>query len=194
MLFFTTAIKKHTLQFKRLSEYTIAEKEQGLMLAATWATKAWGYIHEDEDFHYKELASNQEHIFIAFFSNQPVAMFGLFFKPLDSFPATQKRPHAPIAAYLDYVYVDEKFRGLGFARQLVDQAKELAKSSQAQFIYLETLNPNVNRVYLHQGAKQICESQYCGHTTNILSFKLGLKDKAESSENKPSQLRMTNSA
>lgn len=206
MLLFTTAAKKHKLQFKKLSEYEQDHQEQCLELAEAWAKQAWGYVHEEEDFHRNDLLDKMEQLYIATFYNLPVGMFGLFekrFTPsldgdvdnnlsgdevvfeeqgdarldgaviaLGELDENKLDEHESTFAYLDYVYVDEKCRGFGFARQMINHAKLLAEDMQAELIYLETLNPKLDKVYLHHGAKQICESQYHSHPTHVLSFKL----------------------
>lgn len=55
--------------------------------------------------------------------------------------------------YFDYIYAEEKARGLGFARQLLEKAKSLYVELDADFIYLDTLNPKLNKMYIKIGAK-----------------------------------------
>ncbi|CAM2975545.1 putative Acyl-CoA N-acyltransferase [Legionella steigerwaltii] len=185
MIFFTAAGKKHTLQFKKLSEYN-EDKEELIKLVASWAKKAWGYLHQDDKkFYQKDIHKKQEQIYVATFYGQPVAMFGLFEKGFDPFRIGDDDALPPAddeigslgdaelkAVYFDYVFVEERLRGLGFARQLLEKAKALAIELDADLIYLDTLNPKLNNMYIKLGAKVICEGQYLENPTDVLSIKL----------------------
>jgi len=56
-----------------------------------------------------------------------------------------------------YVYVEKEYRGLGFGKQILEKAKKLAKDSESKLILLDTLKPNLNRLYEKQGAEIVCE-------------------------------------
>ncbi|MCW8386958.1 GNAT family N-acetyltransferase [Fluoribacter dumoffii] len=176
MHFFTSAARHHTLQFKRLSEFE-ENKEEYLKLAASWARQAWGYLHKNEKkYYFREVLLNQDQIYVATFNEQPVGMFGLFEKRFDSF-----RDHSAEGdttsrklkvVYFDYIFVEENARGLGFAGKLLNKAKSLAVEHGADLIYLDTLNPRLNKMYMKLGAKVICEGQYMENPTDVLSIKL----------------------
>ncbi|STY31403.1 Acetyltransferase [Legionella wadsworthii] len=175
MIFFTNAGRQHSLHFKKLSEYE-ENKEEYLSLAASWAKKAWGYLqNNDKKFYLRDIREKQDQIYVGTFNNQPVGMFGLFEKKFHPFPDNEKDDAAAgelKVVYFDYIYVEEKARGLGFARQLLEKAKCLAVELDADFIYLDTLNPKLNKMYIKIGAKVICEGQYLENPTDVLSIHL----------------------
>ncbi|KTD67715.1 Acyl-CoA N-acyltransferase [Legionella steelei] len=181
VIFFTMAGKKHTLQFKRLSEFT-EDKDEYIKLTASWAKTAWGYLHlDDKKYYLREVKEKQNEIYVATFYGLPVAMFGLFERRLDPFREEDDNTLAPSntelkAVYFDYVFVEEKVRGLGFARQLLDKAKVLAIELGADLIYLETLNPKLNNMYKKLDAKVICEGQYIENPTDVLSINIKKPD------------------
>ncbi|QMT61651.1 MULTISPECIES: GNAT family N-acetyltransferase [unclassified Legionella] len=175
MVFFTTAGREHTLNFKKLSEYE-NNKEEYLKLAASWAKKAWGYLqNNDKQFYLKDVRAKQDQIYVGTFNDQPVGMFGLFEKNFHRFQNDDEdsaiRGELKVV-YFDYIYVEENARGLGFARQLLEKAKSLAVELGADFIYLDTLNPKLNKMYIKLGAKVICEGQYLENPTDVLSIHL----------------------
>ncbi|WP_392538853.1 GNAT family N-acetyltransferase [Legionella sp. 227] len=177
MIFFTAAGKRHTLEFKQLSQFK-EDKEAHIKLTASWAKKAWGYLHQsDKKYYQRDIHKKQEQIYVATFHGLPVAMFGLFekrFFPFQDDVGDDKitQDTGLKAIYFDYIFVEEQFRGLGFARQLLNQAKALAIESGADLIYLDTLNPKLNNMYIKLGAKVICEGQYMENPTDVLSIKL----------------------
>lgn len=71
-----------------------------------------------------------------------------------------------------YVYVEKDYRGLGFGRQILDEAKKLAKASGANLIVLDTLKPGLNRMYEKQGAKVLCEHHLFSHSTDVLTMRV----------------------
>ena len=176
MLFFTTAVKEHQLEFKKLSDYEGHHGNKYLRLTASWAKKAWGYLHgNDKDFYIREINNKKDHIYLAMYANQPVAMFGLFEKQVDPFLDNEEERTTGYPdlkfVYLDYIYVDERFRGLGFARQIMNKSTSLAQSLGADLMYLDTLSPKLNNFYTKCGAMVICEGQYLDNPTDVLSIK-----------------------
>ncbi|KTD43033.1 GNAT family N-acetyltransferase [Legionella parisiensis] len=175
MIFFTNAGRQHALHFKKLSEYE-ENKEEYLKLAASWAKKAWGYLqNNDKQFYLRDVREKQEQIYVGTYNNQPVGMFGLFEKKFHPFQDNEGNfaiPGELKVVYFDYIYVEENARGLGFARQLLEKAKSLAVELDADYIYLDTLNPKLNKMYIKIGAKVICEGQYLENPTDVLSIHL----------------------
>ncbi len=113
MLLFSSALAKHKLTFMRLSDCL-----DYVSVAAKWAEDEWGYIR-NKGVEYREevMRTLSNDVYIATFAGQPVAMFVLLdhaFHPhliatIDQLPHTRE---------LMYVYVEKKFRGLGFGKQI----------------------------------------------------------------------------
>ena len=167
MLFFTSAVGQHSLTFTKL-----ADCMQHLSLAATWAEDEWGYIRNLGVEKRKEILSGkQDQLYIGTLANQPVAMFALFdheFDPLLQ-AGSQRLPHA---RKLSYVYVDKDYRNLGFARQIVDEAKRLARLAGADLIVLDTLKPNLTHLYEKQGGVAVCEGRLFTEPTELMRMGL----------------------
>lgn len=175
MLFFTTARHDFILDFKKLSECEEEcepeYKNYYLNYAEKWAKKVWGYLHiMDENFHKNDLMKNCDKVYIAFFLGKPVGMFSLIEKKFD--PLEIASGHKSTFAYLDYVFIEERYRGFGFGKQLIIKAKDLAKEMRADLIYLDTLTPGLNNLYLKQKAEVVCENHYNTYPTEVLSIKL----------------------
>ncbi|HHT0593219.1 TPA: GNAT family N-acetyltransferase [Legionella anisa] len=167
MLLFSAALFKHKLNFKPLSEGM-----EYLSLAATWAEGEWGYIrNKGIEFRKGVLNDMKEHVYIGLLNDQPVALFALF--PKEMAPEfNEKKFKVPALSELMYVYVDKPYRGLGFGKQIIEQAKEIAKSQKAEFIMLDTLKPSLNRFYENAGADVIAENQLFSHPTDVLTIRL----------------------
>ncbi|MCW8409874.1 GNAT family N-acetyltransferase [Legionella sp. PATHC035] len=167
MLLFSTALLKHQLDFAPLSECM-----EYLPAVAAWAENEWGYIR-NKGVEYREqlLSSLKEHVYVGTFNGQPVALFALFPKEMAS-EFHEKKFKAPTVTELMYVYVDKTYRGLNFGKQVVEKAKEIAKSKEAEFIMLDTLKPSLNRFYQNSGAQIIAENQLFSHPTDVLTIKL----------------------
>ncbi|MCE0722906.1 MULTISPECIES: GNAT family N-acetyltransferase [Legionella] len=167
MLLFSAALFKHKLNFKPLSE-----RMEYLSLAATWAEEEWGYIrNKGVEFRKGVLNNLKEHVYIGTLNGTPVALFALF--PKEMAPEfNEKKFKAPIISDLMYVYVDKPYRGLGFGTQIIEKAKEIAKTQKAEFIMLDTLKPSLNRFYKNAGAEVIAENQLFSHPTDVLTIRL----------------------
>ena len=163
MLLFSSALMMHRLAFTPLSGCM-----QHLTLAATWAEEEWGYIrNKGVAFREGVLSDMRDQVYIATLNNQPVAMFALLdheFHP-DVQAGSTRLPHARA---LMYVCVDKDYRGLGFGRQIVDEAKRLARQVGADLILLDTLKPNLTRMYEKQGAVEICEGRLFAEPTDVM--------------------------
>ncbi|APF02835.1 TPA: GNAT family N-acetyltransferase [Legionella pneumophila] len=167
MLLFSLAMSKHKLIFTKLSECM-----EYLDLVATWAEDEWGYIrNKGVEFRKKILSDLKEHTYIGTFNGQPIAMFVLFDKDMSSeFNYGRFKP--PVVSELMYVYIDEPYRGMGFGKQIIDEAKQLASCSKSEYIMLDTLKPGLNRFYEKSGAKVIAENQLFSHPTDVLTIKI----------------------
>lgn len=143
-----------------------------LSLAATWAEEEWGYIrNKGVEFRKGVLNNLKEHVYIGTLNGTPVALFALF--PKEMAPEfNEKKFKAPIISDLMYVYVDKPYRGLGFGTQIIEKAKEIAKTQKAEFIMLDTLKPSLNRFYKNAGAEVIAENQLFSHPTDVLTIRL----------------------
>lgn len=167
MILFSTALTKHQLTFTPLSNCMAH-----LTLAATWTEDAWGYIRNRGVECRKEILKDlSEQLYIGTLHGQPVAMFALFdhkFHP-DLIAGSRRLLHV---RELMYVYVDKDYRGLGFGRQIIDEAKRLAREAGADLILLDTLKPNLNRMYEKQGAVGVCEGRLFSHPTEVMQMSL----------------------
>lgn len=165
MLLFTHAAKKHKLVFVQLSDHM-----KYLELAATWAENEWGYIrNKGVEFRKELFTSLAKNIYIGLFANNPVAMFALFDH---SFHKRIRQSHRiPNTSNLMYAYVDKNYRDLGFGTQIIRKAKSVALSKGKDLILLDTLKPNLNRMYEKHGAKVICESQLYSHAVDVLRMR-----------------------
>jgi len=145
-----------------------------LPVAARWAEGEWGYIR-NKGVEYREGVMNalKDGVFIGTYAGQPVAMFALFdhefHEGASDLPRSEQLPHARA---LMYVYVEKDYRGLGFGRQILDEAKKLARASGANLIVLDTLKPGLNRMYEKQGAQMLCEHHLFSHSTDVLTMRI----------------------
>ncbi|MGQ3890213.1 GNAT family N-acetyltransferase [Legionella sp. CNM-1927-20] len=157
MLLFSSALSKHNLSFIKL-----ADCMEFLSMSAKWAEGEWGYIR-NKGVEYRKSVFNdlKENIYIGLYANQPVSMFALF--PHDHLENTEE---------LMYVYVDKEYRGLGFGHQIIEKAKEIAKSQGNELILFDTLKPQLNRLYEKHGARVLCESRLFSHPTDVLSMSI----------------------
>ena len=167
MLFFSSAVSHHRLTFTKLADCT-----QHLTLAATWIEGEWGYIRNLGVEARKEiLTADQNQLYIATLDNQPVAMFALF--DYQFHPDLQAGSNQlPRAKELMYVYVDKDYRDLGFGRQIVNEAKRLARESRANLILLDTLKPHLTRMYEKQGGVSVCEGRLFTEPTEVMRMEL----------------------
>jgi len=124
-----------------------------LPLLAGWAEDKWGYLRRFPGYEVREqiLGEKSSIIYVGIFAGQPVAMF-----MLRDLEADQYRPYSK---YLTYVYVDENYRGCGFGKQVMTEAKRLAKEDGAEYVIFSTLTPTLNQFYTQEeiGAKVVHE-------------------------------------
>jgi diamine N-acetyltransferase len=167
MLLFSSKLAKHSLEFKKLSE-----NMEHLKVAATWTESEWGYIRNVGIEKRMELMKDiNDHIYIGTFNNQPVAMFALF--PHEFHPDLKdKSARLPEIKELMYVCVDDNYRGLGFGRQIIESAKEIARNEGAKLLLLDTLKPNLNKLYEKFGAKVIAEGRCFSEPTDMMRITL----------------------
>lgn len=167
MLLISSSLIKHKLTFTRL-----ADCMEHLPVTAIWAESEWGYIR-NKGVEYREGVMNlmKDDVYIGTLAGQPVAMFALFKHEfhIDLINA-QSSHQLPQARELMYVYVEKDYRGLGFGRQIIDEAKRLARESGSDLILLDTLKPGLNRMYEKQGAEMLCDHHLFSHSTDVFSM------------------------
>ena len=73
---------------------------------------------------------------------------------------------------LFYVYVDERVRGFSLGRQILKQAKIIAKSEDTDMIIGATTKPSLNALYQKHGWQFVCDSEFYGQTVSNLVLKL----------------------
>ncbi|KTC83838.1 GNAT family N-acetyltransferase [Legionella brunensis] len=159
MLLFSSALAKHQLTFTQLSDCM-----EHLTQAATLVEEEWGYIRnlgvaERE----KIMTKINKDLYIGTLNNQLIAMFALIDKETELLPKTCE---------LMYVYVEKDYRGLGFGRQIINEAKKLAVMKGAELILLDTLKPRLNRLYEKEGAEVFCENHLFSQPTDVLKISL----------------------
>lgn len=155
MMLISSSLIKRKLTFIRL-----ADCMEHLPIVATWAEGEWGYIRKmGVEYRIGVMDSMRENVYVGMYANKPVAMFALL--PGDAFhtdllnaPGSNQLPRIQ---NLMYVYVEEVFRGCGFGRQIIDEAKRLASEAGADLILLDTLKHGLNRIYERQGAEMLRE-------------------------------------
>jgi GNAT superfamily N-acetyltransferase len=113
------------------------------------------------------MTSLRDHTYIGIFGGQPVAMFVLFEKEMS--PESRARF---MAGELMYVYVDKHCRDLGFGRQVVNEAKRIARAAGSDTIVLDTLKTRLNPFYERCGAKVIAEGRLFTEPTDILMMRV----------------------
>ncbi|MDW9178586.1 GNAT family N-acetyltransferase [Legionella pneumophila] len=156
MLLFSSAVAKHKLTFTRLSDCM-----EYLPLAAKWAEDEWGYIR-NKGVEYREgvMRMLSQDVYIGTYAGQPVAMFALL------------EHEVPDSHELMYVYVDKEYRGLGFGKQVIEEAKRLTAVAGSDLILLDTLKPSLNRLYEKHGAKVVCEGSLFSYPTDVLTIRV----------------------
>ncbi len=162
MFFYATSNRfKHNLALHNLGE-TVPFNQSWLEQAAKWGEEKWGYLRNFPGLDKrKELIEEMKNDFyIITYANQPVAMFAL------------KDSEFKNAKKLNYVYVDESFRGLGIGVQLIEFAKKVCKEKNAHMIILDTLTPNLDRFYEKRGAEPVCEVSVLGHPASLFKMRV----------------------
>lgn len=158
MLLFSYA--KPELTFRQLSE-----RMQDLPIVAKWAEDEWGYIrNKGIEFRENLMRDISERVFVGYYADSPIAMFALFEE--DNHLGSNR-------CELMYVYVKDGCRGLGFGKQIIDQAKKLAAELfNSNLIKLDTLKPRLNKFYAKQGAEFIGEGNLFSHPADVLGIKI----------------------
>lgn len=167
MLLFSSAVIKHKLTFTKLSECMDC-----IPIAAQWTEDEWGYIrNKGVEFRAEILRSLSDSIYVGTFAGTPVALFGLLEHSFhrDLAKATNKLPNT---FELMYVFVEKEYRGLGFGKQIIEEAKSVASQSGANLILLDTLKPTLNRFYEKQGAELVCGGRLFSHPTEVFKIRL----------------------
>lgn len=163
MDFFTSAKHRHRLTFVKLAAHMAY-----LDIAAEWAEGEWGYIR-NKGVKYRKgvLTDLKDCTYIGLFGGQPVALFVLFDKKIS--PELSVRGKV---SELMYVYVDKPCRDLGFGRQIVDEAKFIARISGSDCITFDTLKTKLNPFYERAGAKVIAEGKLFSEPTDVLMMRV----------------------
>lgn len=166
MLLFNSKLSKN----QSLNFVALDGAEEHLMTVATWAESEWGYIrHKGVNFRMQQFVELRQSIYVGLLNGAPVAMFAL----LDhEFTRDLQRdlPNLPHFKQLMFVYVDERYRGLGFGRQIIQEAKQRAQAEGAELV-LDTLKPGLNGLYRAQGAHEVCEGRLYSNETDVLRMK-----------------------
>ena len=163
MDFFTSARHRHRLTFVKLAAHM-----NHLDITAEWAEGEWGYIrNKGVEYRKGVLTSLKGCTYIGLFGGQPVALFVLFDKEMS--PELSSRVKV---SELMYVYVDKSYRDLGFGRQIIDEAKVLARISGSDCITFDTLKTKLNPFYERSGAKVIAEGKLFSEPTDVLMMKV----------------------
>lgn len=163
MEFFTSPRVRHKLTFVKLADHM-----EYVDTAAKWAEDEWGYIRKKGIQYRKEiLTALSDNTYIGVFGGQPVAMFVLFDKQVSKTLSSRF-----IVSELMYVYVDKLCRELGFGRQIVDEAKRVAKASGSNSIMFDTLKTKLNPFYQRCGAKVVADGMLFTEPTEVLLMRV----------------------
>ena len=170
MMLISSAFIKRKLTFINLADHM-----EHLPIVATWAEGEWGYIRKlGVEYRRGVMDSMRDHVYVGMYAGKPVGMFALL--PEDEFHADFLRLRGATQALrvrkLMYVYVAEEFRGCGFGRQIIDEAKRLAIEAGANLILLDTLKHGLNRMYEKQGAELLRESDLLSYPTEELVMRI----------------------
>jgi len=141
---------------------------------AEWTESEWGYIRNKGVTARATITHGlKEYFYVAMFAGIPVGMFALFDHAFhDDILNSADTEKLPDVRELMYVYVDKSYRGLGFGKQIIEEAKRIAVESGAAFIQLDTLRPGLNRMYEKLGAERLCEHQLFSHSTDVFTIRL----------------------
>lgn len=185
MLLFSTA--KPRVTFKTLNQVNPDSFGPCLELVTKWFTQEWGYIHDKVDGTYKELeqaiedrmqylTENADRIHLAFYDELVVGAFRIenkeFVNELLEHQANNGWQDKLKTNEIWFIYVDPMSRGLGVGRQIVQEIKCISGQENASIVLLETLKPNLNRLYTSEGADHICDNALDSNPTEVLRIKL----------------------
>lgn len=169
---------------KDIKVYSLANNEQWIetvnawshenslgLIALTEQDKTWVQDHKNE---YYILVYGEGKL------AQPIGMFALLDMPLSSELKKKgtNNESANTIKELNCVYLSKSVRGLGLFSILMEKAKKIAKNElRASIVFLETLDPSLNRLYEKHGAKILCNSRYPkdpkeSNSTTVLSITL----------------------
>lgn len=167
MLLFSSALIKHKLTFTKLSDCM-----GYITIAANWAESEWGYIR-NKGVKYREgvMSALSDNIYIGTFAGQPVGMFALLDHSYHN-ELVKNANKLPNVGELMYVYVEKNYRGFGFGKQIIQEAKRLSALFHMDMILLDTLKPNLNKFYEKHGATVICEGKLFSHSTDVLRINI----------------------
>lgn len=100
---------------------------------------------------YARLEKVQDVLYLGLLNGQPVAMFGLKDYELD----TQLKKYLPTPKWLFAVYVDKPYRGMGFFKQIMNEAKQKLLALNAGMALFDVILPKRLAIYERAGAKVV---------------------------------------
>ncbi|GAB4223398.1 MAG: hypothetical protein Tsb005_18390 [Gammaproteobacteria bacterium] len=160
MFFYSTFSKfQHAIELYNLAE---SNNPQWLKQVAEWAEKQWGYIRNFPGVEYRKsiIEKCSKNFYVITYSDILIGMFALF--------DGKSYPNIKIIK-LEYFYIDERFRGLGVGRRIIDGIKSLYVKNQ-DLIILDTLHPRLNAFYKKCGFKELCEHQLLGYPVTVMKL------------------------
>lgn len=130
--------------------------------ALVWLWEAFGKETLSPLEFMEDLRCNTNKFNLVFYNKQAIGMFRL-----DTFHLEESRFNV---LELTDVVIDSHFRNLGFGREMIAKAKEVAGKKKADMVVLETANPQLNRFYEKCGAKVVCENHFRDHLLSEVTF------------------------
>lgn len=172
MLLNSSPIYKYKLDF-----FQLTQKMEFLPLVKEWIYNKWGYTRTEAEWgdFLTETDPLLIDLYVGLYAGLPMAIFALIPTP---FCKTEEQEHIDYMYHqLAYVYVDEKYRGLGFGKQIMEVATRISKEMsysfldktyQAQYVALDTATPLLNYFYIKYGAKFVCEHSLSSQSVDAL--------------------------
>lgn len=172
MLLFNSSKSLHTLSFLKLFD---AGAEKFSPIIAQWLFKEWGEETGIKLERFIQIIESYKHSsYIGFYAGHPVGFFTLSLTKTSS------------DVKLSNVFIEKNYRGLGFAHQVIQYAKTIAKHFGFQNLLLETSKPELNSLYKKHGAKPVVHYfsfMYSSHQPRRLATPVdGLRIKLDSFE------------
>lgn len=175
MHLFTSA--KPKFRFEKLNAMDDEHFENYLELVTNWFTDEWGYVHDKGKTPEQAIQERKEHlrenansIHMVFYNNLVVGAFRIENKEFD---AKFLKRDLLKTSEIWFIYVDPTYRGLGAGRQMVQEIKRLSKDEMsAAMVLLETLKPGLNRLYMSEDGKIVCENTIEHNPTDVLRINL----------------------
>ncbi len=144
-------IAKESLHCISLANFHGPIYSQYLKQIALWVEEEWGYLRDFPGVEYRQefITAHRADFFAVLYGGSLIGTFAL----LDvEAPLTADRQKE-----IWCFYVDRNFRNLGIGSGMMHHAKRLAWERGVHMLIFDTLHPSLNRFYLKQGARQICD-------------------------------------